>query len=80
MRMVELLAPAGNLEKLIFALKYGADAVYAGGPQFGLRAFAGNFSLEELQQGLTFAHQLGRKVYITINIMPHNEDLQGLPE
>ena len=78
--MVELLAPAGNLEKLIFALKYGADAVYAGGPQFGLRAFAGNFSLDELQQGITFAHQLGRRVYITINIMPHNEDLQGLPE
>jgi len=78
--MVELLAPAGTLEKAIFAFKYGADAVYAGGPQFGLRAFAGNFSLDELQQGISFAHTHGRKVYITVNIMPHNDDLQGLPE
>ena len=76
----ELLAPAGTLEKLIFALKYGADAVYAAGPQFGLRAFAGNFTLAEMQTGIEFAHKLGRKVYVTINIMPHNDDLEGLPE
>lgn len=78
--MVELLAPAGNLEKLIFAIQYGADAVYAGGPQFGLRAFAGNFSLKELHEGIIFAHERGKKVYITVNIMPHNEDLRGLDE
>ena len=65
---------------MIFALKYGADAVYAAGPQFGLRAFAGNFTLPELKEGIHLAHKLGRKVYITVNIMPHNDDLVGLPE
>ena len=65
---------------MIFALKYGADAVYAAGPKFGLRAFAGNFTLPELKEGIHLAHKLGRKVYITVNIMPHNDDLVGLPE
>jgi putative protease len=78
--MTELLAPAGTLEKLVFALQYGADAVYAAGPSFGMRAYAGNFTLEELRQGIGLAHQMGRKVYITVNIVPHNEDLEGLPE
>jgi putative protease len=76
----ELLAPAGNLEKLKIALLYGADAVYCSGKAFGLRAGAGNLSEIELEEGTAFAHQMGRKVYITVNIIPHNQDLQGLPE
>ncbi|MFZ5943354.1 MAG: peptidase U32 family protein [Bacillota bacterium] len=80
MRKPELLAPAGNLEKLKFAILYGADAVYLGGKNFGLRAFAGNFDLDEIREGIEFAHQRGAKVYVTINIFPHNEDLHGLPQ
>ncbi|MBP2663942.1 MAG: Peptidase family [Firmicutes bacterium] len=76
----ELLAPAGNLEKLKMALIYGADAVYMGGKVFGLRAFGDNFDDAELEQGIDFAHSLGKKAYITINIFPHNDDLLGLPE
>lgn len=76
----ELLAPAGNLEKLKMALIYGADAVYMGGKAFGLRAFGDNFDDAELEQGIDFAHSLGKKAYITINIFPHNDDLLGLPE
>ena len=76
----ELLAPAGNLEKMKMALLYGADAVYLGGKAFGLRAFGGNFSREELREGVEFAHKLGRKVYVTVNIFPHNSDLAGLPD
>lgn len=79
-RKPELLAPAGNLEKMKMALLYGADAVYLGGKAFGLRAFGGNFSREELQEGIAFAHGLGKKVYVTVNIFPHNEDLKPLPE
>lgn len=80
MRKPELLAPAGNLEKLKFALLYGADAVYLAGKAYGLRASAGNFSLEDLKKGLDFAHGMGKKVYLTLNIIPHNSDLKGLPE
>lgn len=80
MKKVELLAPAGNLEKLIMAILYGADAVYIGGQRFGLRASADNFSLEDMQEGLKFAHERGCRVYVTVNIIPHNEDLEGLPE
>lgn len=76
----ELLAPAGNLEKLKMALIYGADAVYMGGKAFSLRAFGDNFDDTELEQGIDFAHSLGKKAYITINIFPHNNDLLGLPE
>lgn len=76
----ELLAPAGNLEKLKMALIYGADAVYMGGKAFGLRAFGDNFDDNELKQGIDFAHSLGKKAYITVNIFPHNEDLLDLPE
>ena len=75
----ELLAPAGNLEKLKMALVYGADAVYLGGKSFGLRAFGGNFSEAELEEGVRFAHALGRKVYVTLNIFAHNADLKKLP-
>jgi putative protease len=77
---MELLAPAGNLEKLKMAIAYGADAVYLGGEEFGLRAYADNFSREDLAEGIEFAHSRGRKVYVTMNIIPHNEDLDGMPE
>jgi putative protease len=77
-KKVELLAPAGNLEKLKMAIIYGADAVYMGGEEFGLRAGADNFSREDMLEGIEFAHARGKKVYITVNIIPHNEDLEGL--
>lgn len=76
----ELLAPAGNMEKLRMALLYGADAVYLGGKMFGLRAFASNFSPEEMKEAVTFAHSLHKKVYVTVNIFAHNSDLAELPE
>ena len=76
---VELLAPAGNLEKLKMAILYGADAVYVGGEEFGLRAYADNLSLAEMGEGIAFAHERGKKVYLTMNIIPHNEDLEDMP-
>lgn len=78
MNRPELLAPAGNLEKLKMAIIYGADAVYIGGDKYGLRAAAGNFTLEEIKEGARYAHENGRKLYVTVNIIPHNEDLEGL--
>jgi putative protease len=75
----EILAPAGNLEKLKIALLYGADAVYLGGHQFGLRSAAGSFTREEMETGVRFAHQQGKKVYVTVNIFAHNRDLPTLP-
>lgn len=80
MKKPELLAPAGDLEKLKFAINYGADAVYIGGSNFGLRASAKNFSTEEMQEGVEYAHKRGKKVFVTLNIIPHNEDLIGAPE
>ena len=71
----ELLAPAGNMEKLRMALLYGADAVYLGGKLFGLRAFASNFSTEEMKEAVCFAHSLQKKVYVTVNIFAHNDDI-----
>lgn len=76
----ELLAPAGNMEKLHMALLYGADAVYLGGRMFGLRAFASNFSLAEMDEAVAFAHSLHKKVYVTVNIFAHNEDINALPD
>lgn len=76
----ELLAPAGNMEKLKMALIYGADAVYLGGKAFGLRAFGGNFDNDELKEAVDFAHGLNKKVYVTVNIYPHNSDMEKLPE
>lgn len=76
--MIELLAPAGDLEKLKFALHYGADAVYVGGQNFSLRANAKNFSLQDLEEALLFAHERGKKVYVTVNIVFHDEDTTGL--
>ncbi len=78
MKKAELLAPAGNLEKLKMAVHYGADAVYLGGKEYGLRAFAGNFSVPEIAEGVIYAHRRQAKVYVTINIFAHNKDLEGL--
>lgn len=76
----ELLAPAGSLEKLKMAIVYGADAVYLGGEAFGLRAYADNFTIDDLKDGVKFAHERGKKVYITMNIFPHNKDLLDMPQ
>lgn len=76
----ELLAPAGNLEKLKIAVNYGADAVYLAGKKYGLRAAADNFTLEEMKEGIRYAHGKGRKVYVAVNIIPRNDDLNGLDE
>lgn len=78
--MIELLSPAGDKERLYFAYLYGADAVYLGGPKYGLRANATNFTLEELKEWVEYSHNLGKKVYVTVNIVFHNEDLDGLKE
>lgn len=78
--MPELLAPAGNREKLELAVHYGADAVYLGGSRFGLRAHAGNFSDTELPAAVAFAHERGVKVYVTVNIFAHQRDFAGLAE
>ena len=78
MRKTELLIPAGSLEVLKTAVIYGADAVYLGGEAFGLRAKAKNFTTEEIREGISFAHAHGVKVYITANILAHNEDLPGV--
>lgn len=75
----ELLAPAGNLEKLKVAFRYGADAVYFGGKDFSLRAVSQNFTFEEIKEGAEFAHSLGKKLYCTINVMPRNEGIDKLP-
>jgi len=80
MKKAELLAPAGNLYKLKIALKYGADAVYIGGEAFSLRVAADNFTPEEMKEGIEFAHSMGKKVYITANIIPHNRDLEKMRE
>ncbi|KEZ51803.1 peptidase U32 family protein [Metabacillus indicus] len=76
----ELLAPAGNLEKLKIAVHYGADAVFIGGKEFGLRSNADNFSLEEMAEGVQFANKYGARIYVTTNIFAHNENMDGLEE
>lgn len=80
MRKTELLIPAGSLEVLKTAVVYGADAVYIGGEAFGLRAKAKNFTNEEIREGIAYAHDKGVKVYITANILAHNDDLTGVEE
>ena len=77
---VELLAPAGDLDKLKFSIIYGADAVYLGGEIFGLRAASKNFTIEEMIEGVNFAHDRDKKVYLTLNIIPHNEDIDELDD
>ena len=76
----ELLAPAGDLEKLKIAVLYGADAVYIGGEAYGLRAKAKNFDIETMKEGIAFAHAHGVKVYVTANIYAHNADFEGMAE
>ena len=76
----EILAPAGNLDKLKIAIDFGADAVYLGGSKLNLRAFADNFTNEKLKEGVEYAHERNRKVYVTMNVFPHNEDLSGVEE
>lgn len=80
MKKPELLAPAGNLEKLKTAINFGADAVYLGGSKLNLRAFANNFTDEELKEGIEYAHDRDKTVFVTINVFPHNEDLEGLED
>ena len=76
--MIELLSPAGDFEKLKFAFLYGADAVYIGGKDYSLRANAKNFSLDEIKEAVIYAHNLGKRVYVTVNIVLHNEELNDL--
>ena len=78
MKRIELLSPAGDIERLKVTLLYGADAVYIGGEKYGLRANATNFTLDEIKEGCSFAHKLGKKVYLTLNIVFHNEDMEGV--
>ena len=80
MEKIELLAPSGNLERLKIALLYGADAVYIGGQDYSLRANAKNFSIEDIKEAVSFAHNLGKRVYVTINIVFHDKNLVGLKD
>ena len=80
MDRIELLSPAGDLERLKVTLSYGADAVYIGGESYSLGANAINFTLDQIREGCSFAHNLGKKVYLTLNIVFHNEDMEGVEE
>ena len=80
MARIELLSPAGDLERLKVTLSYGADAVYIGGQKYSLRANATNFSIDEIKEGCDFAHKLNKKVYLTLNIVFHNEDMDGVED
>lgn len=80
MKKIELLAPAGNLEKVKWAFMYGADAVYCGGRDYSLRANADNLSVDEIKEACEYAHSINKKVYVTINIVFHNEDFDGLKD
>lgn len=80
MNKIELLAPAGDLEKLKWAIMYGADAVYLGGKNYSLRANANNFTIDEIEEGVKYAHEHNAKVYVTVNIVFHEDDDKGLVE
>jgi putative protease len=80
MKIPELLVPAGNLEKLKMAVHYGADAVYLSGKEYGLRSYAGNFTLSEMEEGIKCAHKRQVKVYVTVNIVARNDDFIALPD
>lgn len=80
MNNIEILAPAGNLEKLKIAYLYGADAVYVGGKDFSLRSKAGNFDIEDLKEARSISKNLGKKLYVALNIFPHNKDLDNIAE
>ena len=79
MGKLELLSPAGDMERLKMAVLYGADAVYLAGTAFGMRSFAGNFTPEELPVAVNFAHSHGVKVHVTCNTIPHNSEIPRLP-
>lgn len=80
MKKPELLAPAGNLEKLKIAVHYGADAVFIGGQEYGLRSNADNFTMDEIREGVEFANRYGAKIYVTTNIIAHDENIEGLDD
>ncbi|MFR9255139.1 MAG: peptidase U32 family protein [Merdibacter sp.] len=80
MNKIELLAPAGDLQRLKTAVRYGADAVYIGGRQFSLRSRASNFTLEDIREGAAFAREHGAAVHVTVNMLPHEDDFDGLKE
>ena len=80
LQIPELLAPAGDLERLRYAINYGADAVYCSLPEFGMRSAPANFTPEQLTEGVIYAHARGRKVYLTMNTLPTNEEADRLPE
>lgn len=80
MKKPELLAPAGNLEKLKIAVHYGADAVFIGGQEYGLRSNADNFTMDEISEGVEFANRYGAKIYVTTNIIAHDENMEGLDD
>ena len=78
--MIELLAPSGDIERLKTAIKYGADAVYVGGMEFGLRKGAINFTNDDLKESVQLVHKHNKKIYVTMNIIPHDNDLEGLDD
>ena len=78
--MIELLSPAGTYDKMVMAFSFGADAVYVAGQKFGLRAFAGNFDEQELKKASDYAHSLNKKIYVTLNILAHEDDFEGLSD
>lgn len=80
MKKIELLAPAGDLERLKLAIRYGANAVYIGGKQFSLRSRASNFDIEDIAEGVKFANEYGAHIHVTVNMLPHEEDLEGLKQ
>lgn len=80
MKKIELLAPAGDLERLKLAITYGANAVYIGGKRFSLRSRASNFDIEDIAEGVKFANQHGAHIHVTVNMLPHEEDLEGLSD
>ena len=79
-KVPELLSPAGNFEKMVAAVRYGADAVYLAGKAFGMRSAADNFTLEELSRAVRYAHERGVKVYLTVNTMPHEDEYPALEQ
>ena len=80
LQIPELLSPAGDLERLRYAINYGADAVYCSLPEFGMRSAPANFTPEQLTEGVIYAHARGRKVYLTMNTLPTNEEADRLPD
>ena len=80
MKRPEILSPAGNFEKMKFAILYGADAVYLAGTMFGMRTASDNFTREELIEAVKYAHERGVKVYVTVNVLPHEDEIHLLPD